>query len=206
MDNFAYLNQISQSTRPAKSANPMRKFSIAKIAAGGIVLFFLIMAFGALLGSLNQKPTELTKQLYLRSTNLRTTINNTNSYLKTSQLRAINASLSSVLSNTNNQLATYLIAHSKDEDDALIPKDSVIESETALNDELNQSLLNARLNGILDRVYDTQINLQVSLLLSMISELASRNKDPELNTILATFHSSLTTIQQSLENYSNPGD
>lgn len=208
MDNFAYLNQISQSTRPAKSpkgTGSISNLSIIKIAAGGIVLFFLIMAFGLLLGSLNKKPTNLTKQLYTRTVNLNTTIGTYGSSLKTSQLRAINASLSSVLTNTSKQLSDYLTADN-DKDDALIPDDKTLEKETANNLALDTSLNNAKLNGLLDRTYDNQIGLQVSLLISMTSELITRNKDPELDNILTTFYSSLNAIHQSIEAYSNPSE
>lgn len=208
MDNFAYLNQISQSTRPAKSpkrAGGISNLSIIKIAAGGIVLFFLIMAFGLLLGNLNKKPTNLTKQLYTRTVNLNTTIGTYGSSLKTSQLRAINASLSSVLTNTSKQLSDYLTADN-DKDDALIPDDKTLEEETANNLALDTSLNNAKLNGLLDRTYDNQIGLQVSLLISMTSELIARNKDSELNNILTTFYSSLNAIHQNIESYSNPSE
>lgn len=208
MDNFAYLNQISQSTRPAKSpkgTGSISNLSIIKIATGGIVLFFLIMAFGLLLGSLNKKPTNLTKQLYTRTVNLNTTIGTYGSSLKTSQLRAINASLSSVLTNTSKQLSDYLTADN-DKDDALIPDDKTLEEETANNLALDTSLNNAKLNGLLDRTYDNQIGLQVSLLISMTSELIARNKDSELDNILTTFYSSLNAIHQSIESYSNPSE
>ncbi len=208
MDNFAYLNQISQSTRPAKSpkvTGSISNLSIIKIATGGIVLFFLIMAFGLLLGSLNKKPTNLTKQLYTRTVNLNTTIGTYGSSLKTSQLRAINASLSSVLTNTSKQLSDYLTADN-DKDNALIPDDKTLEEETANNLALDTSLNNAKLNGLLDRTYDNQIGLQVSLLISMTSELIARNKDSELDNILTTFYSSLNAIHQSIESYSNPSE
>lgn len=204
MDNFEYLNQISQSNRPVKrksSTNPKTGL-IIKLSAAGVVLFFLLMAVGAMLGNLNSKTTSLTKQLYSRTTSLNTVITTYNRDLKSSQLRAITASLSTILTNASNQLSGYLTAKSKDKN-ALVLDEKTTASETKLINELNESLNNAKLNGVLDRYYDNQIGLQVSLLLAQTSQLLARTKDPDLILILTNLHTSLETIHQSIENYSN---
>ena len=95
MDNLEYLNQISQSNRPVKRSlkssdrktNLILKFSIA-----GVVLFFLMMAFGAMVGNLNTKSDDLAKQIYTRTVNLNSSLNTYNRDLKSSRLRAIGVS------------------------------------------------------------------------------------------------------------------
>lgn len=206
MDNFEYLNQISQANRPVKhsfksSTNPKTGL-IIKLSVAGVVLFFLLMAIGSMLGSLGHKSNDLTKQIYLRSTNLNSVLTTYNRDLKSSQLRAIGTSLSAILTNASNQLSVYLTKNGKDKD-ALALDEKTTAQENTLIEELNFSLTNAKLNGVLDRYYDNQIGLQVSLLLAQTSKLLARTKDASLISIISDLHSSLETIHQSIEAYSS---
>lgn len=206
MDNFEYLNQISQANRPVKhsfksSTNPKTGL-IIKLSVAGVVLFFLLMAIGSMLGSLGHKSNDLTKQIYLRSTNLNSVLTTYNRDLKSSQLRAIGTSLSAILTNASNQLSVYLTKNGKDKN-ALALDEKTTAQENTLIEELNFSLTNAKLNGVLDRYYDNQIGLQVSLLLAQTSKLLARTKDASLISIISDLHSSLETIHQSIEAYSS---
>ncbi len=204
MDNLEYLNQISQSNRPVKrslKSSDRKTNLIIKFSIAGVVLFFLMMAFGAMVGNLNTKSDDLAKQIYTRTVNLNSSLNTYNRDLKSSRLRAIGVSLSAILTNASNQLSNYLTANSKDKNIAIDEKTTT--SEAAIIEELNASLTNAKLNGVLDRYYDNQIGLQVSLLLSQTSELLARTKDAELITIVTNLHTSLETIHQNLVNYSS---
>ena len=205
MDNFEYLNQISQSNRPVKhriSPKGPKTSLIIKLSAVGVLIFFLLMALGSMLGNLNHKSNDLTKQLYNRTTNLNTVLTTYNRDLKSSQLRAIGVSLSAILTNASNQLSGYLTVNSKDKN-ALVLDEKTAASETQLINDLNESLNNAKLNGVLDRYYDNQIGLQVSLLLAQTSQLLARTKDANLTAILTNLHTSLETIHQSIENYTS---
>lgn len=205
MDNFEYLNQISQSNRPVKhkiSTKGPKTNLIIKLSAAGVLLFFLLMALGSMLGNLNGKSLDLTKQLYNRTTNLNTVITTYNRSLKSSQLRAIGVSLSAILTNASNQLSGYLTVNNKDKN-VLVLDEKTAAAEAKLIDELNESLNNAKLNGVLDRYYDNQIGLQVSLLLAQTSQLLARTKDANLTAILTNLHTSLETIHQSIENYTS---
>lgn len=212
MDNFEYLNQIAQSTHPQKPqssglSNLLRN-PIFKIAIGGIILFFLLMIIGGLLGNVNHKSSDLTKQLYVRANNLNSVITTNNQLLKSSRLRALNLSLSTVLTNATRDLSAYLVpedAKSKDKANALTPSEKLANSESELLDNLNTTLTNARLNGILDRTYSNQITLQVSLLMSLTTELYARTKDEKLQEILISFYNNLQPIHQSLSDYSETG-
>lgn len=206
MDNLEYLNHIAQSNRPVKARGAGASTSlIVKILLGGLVLFALILALGALMGKGSTKVGDLTKQVYVRTTNLDATITTYNKSLKSSQLRAIGISLSGTLANAAGQLSTYL--SSKDSGkNALVPNEEITAAEAENSNTLNLALENAKLNGILDRTYATQMNLQVSLLMSLVVQLAARNQDQELAEILASYLNSLSTIEESLQNYSNPSD
>ena len=203
MDNFEYLNQISQANRPVKhSIKPSgpKTGLIIKLSIAGVVLFFLLMALGALLGNLGRKSNDLAKQLYVRATNVNSVITTYNRDLKSSQLRAIGTSLSAVLTNASNQLSNYITSNNQSKD-ALLLDDKTTASETAIIEELNTTLTNAKLNGVLDRYYDNEVGLQVSLLLAQTSQLLARTKNPALRSVLTTLHSSLETIHQSFESY-----
>lgn len=206
MDNLEYLNQISKSNRPLrparkKSSGPLGS-PIFKIAIGGIIALVFILAFASLFSNLGKKAGELTKQVLLRTNNLNSVVAEYNPAVKSSRLRAIGSSLTTVLTNSSTQLSTYL-ASVDDSKDPTTPGNKTIATETAQLEELQLALTNAKLNGVLDRAYENQLSLQVSLLLSLISELEDRTKDSELLSILSSYSSNLETIHSNLEAYSN---
>lgn len=205
MNNLEYLNQISQETRPTAAKKSASMSLIIKIAVGGLVAFFFLMFLGMALNSGKTNPTDLTKQLYVRTTNLNTALTTYNKSLKSSQLRAIGTSLSGVLTGASASLANYL-APSTDEKSDLNPPEKLLATETATIEELDTTLNNAKLNGILDRVYANQIQLQVSLLITFISQLEQRTKDTDLLDTIGQYQTNLYVIDQSLQDYSSPSD
>lgn len=210
MDNLEYLQQISQSNRPVapskQSQSPISMALIGKILLGGIVILALLIGISILANNRSNKSEDLTQQLYLRINNINGVVTSSTSQLKSSQLRSINVSLSGALTNTSNQLDLYgaSITEEGSKVDPLAPSEAILAAESAHLANLNNTLTNAKLNGIFDRIYAAQIHLQVSLLLSMASELSSRAEDPALLQIIGQFYSSLSVIEASLDNYSNP--
>ena len=206
MDNFAYLKEISASNRPvsnvANTSKSPKTAMVVKIVAIGAVLFFLLMAVGALVGSLKGKTDDLLKQLYLRTTNMSTIMEDYNQYLKSSDLRSLGASLAGTLTNATNQLAGVV---GVEDPEAMAPDAETMEEETAVLEELNTSLTNARLNGILDRAYANLVGLQVSLIMSMISELEERTSDAKLLEVLSAYRGNLEVLHQGFEAYDDPG-
>lgn len=209
MDNLEYLQHISQSNRPVAPTKQTQIpiALIGKILLGGIVATALLIGISVLINNSSNKSEDLVQQLYLRINNISRTVTDNTRLLKSSQLRSISVSLTGALANTSNQLTNYATTHNEDDKkDPLAPRDTILEVEANSINTLNTVLANAKLNGILDRTYAIQIHLQVSLLLSIASELTSRTDDPELIQILQQFQSSLSVIEQSLDNYSNPSD
>lgn len=207
MDNLEYLNEISKSNRPVRTKrhDENSKITILKVAIGGFVLFILIVSFGSLLGNLNSKVSNTTKQLYTRTDQLNVTLKPYTKIVKSSRLRAIGSSLSSVLTGASNQLKEYYKAKGTKPESLKLSGNPATE-EQQLIQNLSTSLQNAKLNGVLDRTYDNQIALQVSLLRSLTSQVISRTKDKKLLEIVEPLYSSLTTIHENLEAYSNPSD
>lgn len=208
MDNLEYLQQIAKANRPLPPAQPVKSqtSTLIKIIVGGIVAFIAVVILGIALGNMGAKTGDLAKQIYVRANNLNTTVTTYNKSLKSSRLRSISTSLSGTLINTTGQLSTYLGSLKEGDKNALIPSESVLNSETELANALNTSLNNAKLNGILDRTYAHQISLQVSLLLSLEAQLIARQPDQPLLSIIEQSYSSLSTIQTSLEEYSDPSN
>lgn len=173
MNNLEYLNQISQENRPTSAKKSASMSLIIKIAVGGLVAFLFIMCLGMALSAGKTSPTDLTKQLYVRTANLNTALTTYNKSLKSSQLRAIGTSLNGVLTSATASLTGYLASEGDKEAD-LNPPEKLLTVETETIEALDTALNNAKLNGILDRVYANQIQLQVSLLMSLGSELLDR--------------------------------
>ncbi len=205
MNNLEYLNQISQENRPTSAKKSASMSLIIKIAVGGLVAFLFIMCLGMALSAGKTSPTDLTKQLYVRTANLNTALTTYNKSLKSSQLRAIGTSLNGVLTSATASLTGYLASEGDKEAD-LNPPEKLLTVETETIEALDTALNNAKLNGILDRVYANQIQLQVSLLVTFISQLEQRTKDTELLEIISQYQSNLIVIEQSLKDYSNPSD
>lgn len=205
MDNFAYLNEIAAANRPVKNPSAPKSLKVAtivKIVAAGVVLFFLLMAVGALVGGLKGKTDNLLKQVYLRTTNMSKIMEDYNRDLKSSDLRSLSASLAGALTNATNQLAGVLGTNDAED---VAPDAATVEEETAILNELNTSLNNAKLNGILDRAYANLVGLQVSLLMSMISELEARTDDAALLSVLSSYRGNLEVLHQGFEAYDDPG-
>lgn len=201
MDNQAYLDQITASTRPSQSKQSPFSSLIFKIAALGIGLTVIIIIFGSLLGAANNKERDLSEQLSIRMTNLSETINTYNSSVKSPELRSIGTSFSTVLANTNRDLSNYLVA--KYNFDPKKANQKMLQSETQLIEDLNTALEDARLNGILDRTYVNKLNLEITLLLSLESDILSRTTNSDLQNILQNSTSSLESLLNSTEKYNN---
>lgn len=202
MNNLEYLNQISQENRPVKTKGTTTFTGlILKLIIGGIVALALIIALGIIISSTKTKSSDLTKQLFFRTTSLNETIKDFNPSLKSSKLRAIGTSLANTLTSASGQLSTYL-GNQNTEDTS--PSPSALKTETENINALNLTLNNAELNGILDRIYANQIQFQVSILLSLITQTIDHSKNSDLLSILQQYHSSIENVNQSLQEYSNP--
>lgn len=200
MNNLEYLNQISKNSRPVKAGGKNQGFGmIIKIAVIGIVAFAVLMIIGTILGNKTNSTSTLGPQIYLRTANLETTINNYNKSLRSSRLRSIGLTLSSTLTAAINQLdPSFKNSSSKDK--------ALVTSEAEYQSNLDSILTNAKLNGMLDRTYANQMQLQTSLLLSMLDQAINHTKDENLKNIYIQYQSNLATSNADLINYSNSSD
>lgn len=210
MNNLEYLNSISRPAQPTKAKKSgITGGFVLKLLLGAVVAIAAMIGVSVLINNSNSKATDLARHLYLRMTEVQSIVNNYNKDLKSSELRSINYSLSGTLTGSLAQLKSYLESTKGDNEKSIDPPASIIAEENEfLNGEKGPipTLENARLNGTLDRNYITQIHMQVSLLLSMITELAARDHNEQLNSILGSLHSNLAVIEQSMEKYSSRAD
>lgn len=206
MDNYEYLKHISQSNRPDPSAKKLNAGMglIIKILVGGIFATILLIGLGLLINGNSTSPTDRTRQLYTRIENVNTLIKDYNNSIKSSQLRAINYSLSGVLTGTSTQLSNYFqeANSGSNSNDTTLP-DKLSTIETNLYESTNAKLTDAKLNGMLDRIYIAQIHMQISLLMTLTGEILQNNLSSSLREILDSFYSNLRVIEQSVDNYSS---
>lgn len=204
MDNYEYLKHISKSNRPDPSVKKSSASMglIIKILVGGILATILLIGLGLLINGNSTTSSDTVKQLYTRMENVSKLVNDYNKSLKSSQLRAINYSLSGTLTGTIPQLGNYL-KESSSNSNSIAPPSNLATTETTLYESTNAKLADAKLNGMLDRIYTAQIHMQISLLMNLTSEVLKRNSSTDLHTILDNFYSNLKVIEETLNNYSS---
>lgn len=208
MDNFEYLQKISQSNRPAQKPSRLSHINgslILKILLGGILAGAILIAVGIVINAGPAHATDVAQQLYMRMGNVNQIISTYNKSLKSSQLRSIDYSLSGTISGTMPQLSSYITTTNSKSKSPLTPPANIVNEEAAMNASVNAGLANAKLNGTLDRIYAAQIHMQVSLLMTLTSELLERDQDQALNNILGPFFSNLVVIEDTLNNLSVTG-
>lgn len=199
MDSMEYLNKIADATKNKKESSGLQKNFLSskmiKFLIGALVALILIIVLGAILNSGSGKEQTLSETIILRSNNLMATIDTYNGQIKSSDLRSLGASLSTVLKSTSRDVAASISYEESGE--------SLTNEETKFITDLNTILENARLNGMLDEVYESKMNLQISLIMSMESEILSRTSDQNLKTVITNSYQNLLNLQESFANLSN---
>lgn len=205
MDNLEYLKHISQSNRPVKQSK-LSKINgklILRILVSGVLIAAILIGIGAIMNNKSHRALDVSQQLYLKMNNVNGLISTYNKDLKSSQMRAINYSLSGILTSTMPQLASYISLINPNVKNPTAPPEKLANEETRLMGESTNILERAKLNGTLDRNYLTQIHMQLSLMMSLTSEALKRDDDQHLNAILGNFYSNLNVIEQSLDAHSS---
>lgn len=201
MDNQAYLDQISATTRPAKKSPSNFLSSLAFKIIIGVGIAFIIMAIiGAVLSGINGNTKSNSISLKLHFDNLSKTISTYQPSLKSSTLRSYSASLSSIISSTNRDLTTYITEAYEYKDNSVDKK--LLSTEAALYDELNQELFNAKINGLLDRTYARKMAYEISIVTSREASLIKSLKDDTIKSSLTSSHNSLATLYDDFNNFS----
>lgn len=204
MDNMAYLQQISSTSKPKTGAGGKFKFNPLWLIPVGVIIVVMIFVgvISSMLGGVQDKEKDLTFQASARAQALVQIIRTNNTYVKSSDLRTMATSLSTVLTDTDRDLVAVLRS---DFNYDSVNKETLpfMAEETELITNLEVSLTDAQLNGILDRVYVRELNLQIALLLSIESEALARTERPALQEVLTKSINSLQNLQTQFTEYTD---
>ncbi|MBR3322164.1 hypothetical protein IKG05_00780 [Candidatus Saccharibacteria bacterium] len=206
MDGQQYLNQISESNRPAPKAKGINGLLSSKfflVGAIGIALLIVIIIFGSILSSGKGDEKSLSYSLLLHLNNTTAIVQDYQPYIKSSNLRSYSASLQGILSNTSSQLTAYL--EEKYNFNIKDISDSLEEEATLAKDDLESDLFEAKINGVLDRTYAYKIAYEIALITTEETSLIKSTKDESLQNILSSSYESLTTLYDQFDNFSEGG-
>lgn len=202
MDGQEYLNQISASNRPVKQSklNQILTNKFFLIGAGVLVTLIFIIIIGSVIsgGKGNEKKDSIA--LFLRINNTSEIIEEYQSSVRSSELRASSASLNTVLQDTSKKIGDYLIQKYDYKDKDVDKK--VVEQLTLEKDELSEELFEAKINGVLDRIYAHKMAYQIQLFVAEGSQIRKSTKEEALQDILDTFGSSLENLYDKFNNFS----
>lgn len=201
MDKQAYLDQLSASVRPTKSAKKSFFSSIIfKVLLAGVIILTLTLILGAVFSNINAREKTRSISLKLHIDNVSNTIKTYQPLLKSSALRSSSASLANILKSTSRDLTAHLeTAYSYKKKGA---DKSLISKETTLSDKLNNELFEAKINGILDRTYSHKMTYEISIFTTHESELIKTTKSPNLKVLLENSHQSLSNLYSQFDNFS----
>lgn len=209
MENQDYLDQISAKSKPVIPSSGKSSFNLSGILhskvflviAIGLSAFILLAIIGSLLSG-GKKTDVKTNLIQLRHhiTNTSELIDYYQPLVKSSILRSYSASLQSTFSSTNSDLTNYLTAkyqykESKEDQDLF----------TELNterDALDNELFEAKINGNLDRIYTHKMAFEISKFMNEESTIYDSTKDEELQAILDQSYSSLETLYNNFNDFS----
>lgn len=199
MDNQAYLDKISAKNRPVKSGGFLKSPIFKPLLIGAIaVVIFLVMLI-AKSGNNNTLENRVAA-LQLHVDNLSTTMNTYQPSVKSSILRSNSATLKSVLSSTSSTLSNLASSLKKGKESSLDKNTKA--KETALAKELEDDLFNAKINGLLDRTYARKMAYEISIITAREADIIKSVKNEDTKAALESSRSSLLTIYDSFNNFS----
>ncbi len=206
MNEQEYLNQISSSIRPAKM--PKSSSGIGgifssiyfKIGIGALIALILIMIVGSILGGGNSDMKTDLATLELRLEGTTEVISEYQQYLKSSRLKSISAALGSELTNTAKKIETYL--DEKYEYDTGSLSSTITDAAEYDRISLNNDLFEAKINGLLDRIFVHKMDHEITTFMSEEQAIISSADDSDVQSILKTSYSSLTTIYDEISSFS----
>ena len=202
MDGQDYLNQISASNRPIKPSK-LEKLLSSKLflfGVGAAILFIIILIIGSILSGGKKDLKDLSYSLKLHLDNTSEIIKIYQNDVKSSSLRSSSASLSGIISDTNNKLTKY-ITNTYGSTPSNVSAD-IIDQTTLEKDNLIAELSEAKINGILDRIYAHKMAYEISTITAEETKIINTTKDESLIDILTTSYNSLLNLYDSFNNFS----
>ena len=195
MDNLAYLNHISQTSKPKKtSLFSDKKFKILGIITGAVTVLIILLV---ILTNLPAQETDYVPRLTIRSNTLYSIITDYQSSVKSPSLREGSASLSAVLSSMVSTLPSHYA------DPTSPTPDFVIAEEANINITVRSSLDSGKSNGLLDRAYARQISYYTNLILSLIDEINESSSNASLKEYITSKKSEIELVAPAFSEFSD---
>lgn len=207
MDGQDYLNQISATTAPSGQPSKFNfknlvSSKLFRIIGAGVILIILLIIVGNIISSASNRARNLAEQLELRLTNITSMLEEeSNDYLKDTNLRSYNTALIGILKNTDTQLTDFL-TEAYGFSTKNIPAD-IQTSEADYIEVLKAELEEARLNGLYDRTYVNSMSTEINLIIALEENILDRTSNETLTDILNQSISSLTSILESYDSFNN---
>ncbi|MBQ7040797.1 hypothetical protein IJN73_01880 [Candidatus Saccharibacteria bacterium] len=200
MNDIEYLNTIAKDNRteiaPAKDHILDPKW--IKIIIGAVAAVIVMMIIGGILSGLGNGERDLLDKIYARTNNLNTSINNYSDSLKSSDLRSMASSLSTVLRETNAKVGAILTSDYGD----TTPKDESITSEETDHIAAVDSALNyGKINGLLDRYFAHEMSREIVLLQSLESEALEKSDGDAIKSALSSSWNNLEKLKPQFEDF-----
>lgn len=199
MDKLSYLKSISADNRPVKSSSSLFSSKPLRIGLISTFILTLIIIITGIFSQLNSKPRDLLIRAHLRSNNLISTLHTYTPKVKSSTLRSLGLSLSSVLTAASNKIQPILTSEFEYKE----PEPNLLAEETTTINQFNTTLESAELNGRLDRVYIQELTLQIALLRSLELEIRTKTDSKPLKAILTSSIDNLTELHQKFSSFSD---
>lgn len=198
-----YLNQIAQDNRVVGQKTgkglPIDPKWL-KIIGIGIAGVILIMIVGSLLGKLGTAERDLMDRIYARTKNLNNSIMEYNDSVKSSELRSMGNSLSTVLTETNSKVAGLLASEYGAE--GTEPRDEAVTAEEEEHIQaVNVQLYYGKINGLMDRYFVREMSREIVLLQSLESEALEKSSSSAVKDAMANSWNNLNKLETQFENY-----
>lgn len=188
-----YLDQIAPETR---TKGPSTRLILIGIIVAALLSIFLFIGI-----ALSSRPStsEQMMKLYARLSTLQTITSKEQSFLKDTQLRTANSSLSLLLTNSIRDIGATLTTGS--EKSAKVPQ-QLTANEKAYGQKLTDKFTDAKLNVELDSTYAREMAYQLSLVNTMMKSLYNSSSAKSTKDLLQQTNSTLMPLQQTFSDFS----
>ncbi len=196
-----YLNQISMYNRPVKKTRTgIFKSKIFMVSMIGIIALIVIIIIGAIISGSKSGEKNLSLTLKLHLDNTASVISEYQPRLKSSDLRSLSASLTSVISNTSRELTDYLTSKYNYKDNEV--DKNLVDEANLLKDGLEADLFEARINGNLDRIYAHKMVFEISSFMNEETKLINTTSDSSYKDLLIKSYNSFKNLSDGFSNFS----
>jgi len=187
-----YLNQIAPQTTKKSMLTPGPKL-FALIGAALVVVIIIVSITLNVVVNSKRAPLE---RLSARMSATATIVEDSQSTLKSSELRSLNSNLKIYFTNVNRDIVAPLSSSGVNTES--LSASIVAEESTAATAE---RLENARLNAVFDRTYAREMAYQLAQLLALLQQIQTGGYNTETTTFAQEAYDNLLPSQEAFSDY-----